>query len=503
MRLIIPWAVLLMLVGPVLARESLQDKICHVEAGEVIDGYFFVLCEELVIDGRIEGNLLGASLRTTINGTVDGSIYMGGGEMAIGGQVNGDLHYVGAVLDIYPEPPSEANTTTGDNRQRSAQPVQTIDGRLLLATLSTRLHPGTHLPGGIIAVGYQLLIDAIVDGEVSFWGSALVVNGVVNDDVYATVGDPASEGTQIQTLLLPLDFDLNLINPGMVVGSDGAIIGQLAYTGPVVGQIDGEVTQPPVYRPVNTVPLPRLEEPGTINLYINEVGRDLTTLLVIGFLGLTFVPAIMRIPLPHLRTRPFSSLSIGMLAFIISFPVVLIVILLTLLLLGVLAILGLDGVVVAVGLLLGVLNLGGIGLFYFTAIFLSRVIVALAIGRFFASVLPMRMAGQRAQYVSLFLGVFFLSITSSLPLIGWVFSASALFLGLGTIMHVLMGYFQMMREPRTAEDAVTSLQRLPAPKVIPMEEGQKSVPPNRETKQPGPGMENLPPGFDIRFFDDV
>ena len=77
---------------------------------------------------------------------------------------------------------------------------------------------------------------------INFWGSALTISGDVGGDVTATVGNSESRNaaSNIETLLFPLQFDVELRNPGLILTESGAIDGQLEYTGPTEGIIRGE-----------------------------------------------------------------------------------------------------------------------------------------------------------------------------------------------------------------------------------------------------------------------
>ena len=69
---------------------------------------------------------------------------------------------------------------------------------------------------------------------------------------------------------------------------------------------------------------------------------------------------------------------------------------------------------------LGLINVGGLSIFYFVAIFVARVIIGLSVGR----VLLLRIAGVRTRRTrdiawSFTAGILLLALAVSLPIVGW------------------------------------------------------------------------------------
>jgi len=498
-RVLLAILTLMLLAGTTLGREILEDRQCVIPANQTVRGTLFVLCEELQIDGRVEGNVFGGAIRATINGEVTGSLYLLSFDTLITGAIAGDVHFVGAMLDVY-----QAQPTSDD-----ASPPNPLNGNLLTVTLSTILGDAVTVPGSITQVGYQLVIEGQVEDEINFWGSALIIDGAVNNRVYATVGDPESDGSQIETILIPFGFDVQLRNPGLVILPGAQVDGALTYIGPTEAIIEGEVSGRVDYTEI--IPLSQLPtsvEPGVVSTIVRNSFREFSTLLVIGVLGLVFAPRWLLNPITHLRSRPISSLSVGMLSFILSFPIFLIMLLLSLALLVGLFLLGLDGVLVVSSVVLVTVNLAGISLFYLGAIFIARVIVALAIGRFLVRRIWGSNQGVRVQYVCMGIGTLIIAVLASIPAIGWIINAVALFLGLGALLTLLIDYFGHLRESSfSGEWSITApINRVPSPLRQQIESNQPvqlPIPPPPDEPPPAPpGMTNLPTGFDPDFFKD-
>lgn len=480
-RLISGLLVVLFGISTVIAVERLQADQCVIAAGEVVTGNVFVLCRDLVIDGQINGNLFGIAYTAQINGTVDKNVYLAGGRLTIPGQIGSDLHFGGIVLEM----------------QESAQ----VEGDLFFATLSTTQKAA--LPGSLIGVGYQLLIptEGEVGQAVEFWGSTLQIDGRVGGNVDVSVGDSQSEdvASQLETLLIPLQFNLELINPGLIVSENAQISGNLIYRSQSPGQVDGQVSGERTYIAITSDPtlIELVEEDDPLSafqIYLDQVIREVTTLGLLGLIGLLLVPQQIQRLIRTLRYQPLASVGVGVPTFILSFPVWVIVFFLSLLLILIFSILRLDGVIIASGMILGLVNIGGTSLFYFVAIFVSRMIVAVALGRTIVRWFTLG-TSARSWFISLVVGVVIFGVLVSLPVVGWVFNALALFLGVGAIISVIQRELLRFREQSTSNLATRTYYAAELPPSLP--------PPPALSQQPrAPGMDNLPDGFNFDFWRD-
>ena len=456
----------------VSARETLQGDHCAVAPETTLAGDVFVLCRVLTIEGTIEGNLFGAAMSAQIHGSVEGSVYLLAGQLEVDGSVGGDLHYAGVSLHVLPE----ARLTRNESD-------------LITAALSTRLEEVT-IPGSITSIGYQLVQDGRVGREINFWGTALSGDGTVDGNVNANVGDPTSTGAAQLRALVRFFFGLDLLIPGLRVTEDGMIDGQLTYTAPNEGEIAASLPNPPVFNKVEarddmTLQIDdRADLARRINVYLGQVAREFVSLALVGFVLLLLIPERLQAPLHNLRFRPLPSLGVGLLAFLVSFPIFLIVILISVILILLFFLLQLGDLALTVGVVINVVNLGGAGIFYFVAIFVARVVVCLAAGRFVLRILFGDSAGRRADIVALLIGIGLLALLGSLPLVGWLINAVAVFLGLGAILNLIQREIDSARRsvPLTAE-----LTGEGAPLRIP--------PPIVDTHTTEPGMDNLPNGF--------
>jgi cytoskeletal protein CcmA (bactofilin family) len=447
------------------ARQILQADQCMVPTDESIKGNLFVTCRTLTIEGTVEGDVIGAAATSSIMGTIEGSIYLLGGQLDVFGTIAGDLHFAGPVLHIH----SGANLLYGD---------------VFSFTLSTESEET--IAGNVVAAGYELVLEGDVGREVSFWGTALTIAGEVRGDVDASVGDPQSTGVaELRALLTPAGVALT--NPGLYITDQGMVNGQLTYTGPVEGEILAELPHEPVFQQVITqTDLTTLTEGDNfahnVGVYFSVVLYDFITLSLIGIIALLVAPRALQAPIPTLRMRPLPSLGVGLIAFILSWAVILVILLLSAAVVGLFLLLQLRDLTLISALLLAVLDFSGIGLYAVIAVFITRVIVALALGRFIVRRLFGNDTSRGALIFSLLLGIVILALFASLPLVGWLINAMALFLGLGAILTLLQEELEKARA---------------APMTVPTDsvEARQVPPPMVDDRPSEPGRENLPEGF--------
>ena len=431
-KLIIILILILGITGTVSARDIINGEECAIPANTVIAGDLFVLCNNLNVEGQIEGSIIGLSRTAIIHPTakINGSIYLIAGELTVEGTIGKDVHFGGLILTI------------GENTEFEHE-----YGSVITANLTNTIEAGTVVPGNITEAGYQLIINGDVNNQINFWGSALHINGTVGDNVNATVGNSESTGasSQIETLLLPF-FKLELIDPGLTLTRRGNINGDLEYRGPTEGVIMGRVEGASIYYAPETAVVDVndfSQSARQFRRYFESVVREFITLIVVAAFLLLLVPKYIERPLRDLQVRPISVFGVGLLSFILSFPIVLIIASVSLVFMILLTRLALGNVAFFAGIVLGLANIGIASVFYFTAIYIGRVVFGLAIGKVIVRVLRIKPfeSNLRNTILSTVIGVWILSMGVTVPIVGIVVNAIAMFMGLGAIMGVVREQF--------------------------------------------------------------
>lgn len=466
--------IFLITVIPVNARDLLQGDLCTVGPEQAVNGNLFVVCRTLVVEGIVRGDVFGVAGTATITGTVEGSVYLAGGRLDMRGSAGDDLHFIGPVL--YVRPDAQFTSAEGD---------------LYSFTLSTRIE-GVDIPGSVVGGGYQLLIESDVGEEVSFWGSTLRLSANVAGDVDASVGAPGSSGIpELRALLSAIEPDVELVEPGLVITESSRVGGQITYTAPAEGSILSTQPNPPIFIPFEQ-PSPVLDAENPIEgfgNYLSQVAREFVTLALIGAFALILAPRGLQAPLPTIRNRTLPSLGVGLLAFVLSFPVFLIILVFSALIVGLVSLLALSELTLATTVIFGVLFFSSASLYYFIAIFVSRAIICLLIGRVVLRLARRHLHGMLGLLISMLIGVAFLAFFASLPIVGVVINAVTAFLGLGGLFTMAQEQIERNRMPQPAPVDTTLA-------VVSGETPPLPPPPADEDEAPrGPGTDNLPEGF--------
>src|SRR5690606_29754989 len=115
-----------------------------------------------------------------------------------------------------------------------------LDPRSDLAAiaLNVEVWEGARVPGDVLVLGYQTLVLGEVGGDVNFNGSALVIGGQVEGDIHATV---SGSDTSPSFIPIPFPFSVTFQAAGLTVRPAGRVEGDLNYSGPRTGDIEGEI----------------------------------------------------------------------------------------------------------------------------------------------------------------------------------------------------------------------------------------------------------------------
>lgn len=479
LRIVLILGLVLLLTGVVSARDVLQGDQCLIPAGETVKGDLFALCRDLVINGDVEGNVYALAFTVEVNGNIGDSLYLISSRANIQGESGGDLAFAGVELLV------EDATFTHERAD------------LLSLSISTTLAESVTLPGSITTLSHQLIQNGLVNGEINFWGNALLLNGTVGRDVTVNVSSsPNGDPSQSEVLLIPFRLfgsNLTLHAPGLVLSESGRVEGDLHYTSPQPGELNGEILGENIYTPIVTRPdfiqmnITNEENTQWFGRYLNAAIREFITFAVVGLLGLLIVPRSFQAPVPNLFRRVFSSLGIGVLAFFLSFAIWFVILLILLLIIGLFIFLQLGDLSIMAVMILLAVNIGGGAAFYFVVLFISRAIVAYTIGRVLVRLVLGEHSSPNLPYITVLVGSGVLALLVWLPVVGWVINSLALLLGLGAItLHIL--------QTSTAPSAKPSLPDLSH--ILGEEAAPIALPPpiTKPVSRP-PGMENLPDGF--------
>lgn len=474
-------AFMLALAGGAVAAEVMQATICDVEAGTVVEGNLLVICRELHIDGRVDGSVFGIALTANIAGEVSGDVYLISRNLEVTGTLGDDLHYAGGLLDI-------KSGTTWEN------------GSLVTVAVGIDLEAGTTVPDDISAIAYQLRSGGNVGRDIMFAGESLTLEGQTGRDVYARTGDTLSDSSpQLFQTLLSLGLGLEAEPTGLRLTRDALIGRHLDYNAPSTALLDGRIVGDVTYTPVTDAPTIEemvAEESRTnaLRQYFGQVMQDTLVMTLMGALLLLFVPSFVRRPAKAVGDKIHLNALLGLITFVMSFPVLGVLFAVSVLILALLALLRIEMLTVAAGLSLGLLNLGGGSLFYFVCGYIARMVVAAALGTLILERISAKELTVRDWMLGVGVGAGLIALATSLPTVGWIINLMVIGLGLGAILRLL---WRMMHPQEIGQQGpMRVVLTPPAVRALP----PQLPPPLLDDTPPARGMENLPVGF--RWWDD-
>lgn len=456
--LVLAW-LLFLGAGVVSASALLQADRCTVTAGEVIEGNLYVMCQRLVMDGRVTGDIVGAAITADINGRVEGSLTVLVGRLNLRGIVGQDIYAAGPVIYLRPD-------------ARLAAPKADV----YTFALTTRVN--APITGNVNSAGYELFIGAPVSGHINFAGTSLTIDAPVGGEVVASVGSSTDTTQQLRSVTQWIEPELELGSPGLTLTSRGAIGGRLIYSSPNPALLNGPVGGGVTYQHVApaTALDPDANFADSAGRYLEAVLRDFIATLLVGVLLVLITPRAVRAPAQVIYRKPLPAFSIGLIIFVLSFPAFLLAFIIGLAVVLLISLLGFSDFTITAAFVIGLVVVAAATLFYFTAVLISRVIVAVALARPLSRRLHVTAESRMETLTALLLGGLLLAALSALPGIGLLITALITFIGLGA---VLLGLRRNNRAPRTELMQEQAPPPPPPPLLLPR----------------GPGTDNLPDGF--------
>ena len=421
------------------AVEIRTGDIVTISPDEVIDDDLLLSGNQVVVNGIINGDLIVAGNEVTINGTVNGSLVMAGQSVTLNGKVTGSLYAGGAALQFGPE------ASVGRN--------------LFFGGFGLKAEPGSRVGRDLLMGGYQALLDGEVGRDVKVSLGALELNGAVGGDVMADVSQPEATAPEFGPSFFMPGLP-PMIAPGLRVGPEASIGGKLTYTS-AVEQADGIQVEPEggvVYQ----TPQPGEQPPSRVQPRVSigfdilgwflARGRELITLLIFGAVMVWKLPVLLNTVTDKARTQTLPAAGWGLVVVIVGYVGAFI----------------LGAFILALGIVLGIVTLGGLSetvfgvgfsalglattVFTFLVSYGSKLVVAYLVSLLIVRSLTPQYSENKA--VVLIVGVVLYVIVRGIPLLGWFIGVAATLVGVGAMWLVF-------RERRMA--APTPASSAPAP----------------------------------------
>lgn len=474
------------MAGQAEASDGMRGDRCIVAEGTQISEDFYFFCRILEVHGTINGDLIGVASEVTVaeTGVVGGDIWVGGGRLLVQGRVGDDVHFAGITASV-------------SAHARFTNPR--ID--LASIALNVEIEKDAVLPGDLLFYGYQARVQGTVGGDVDFRGEALLVDGFVLGQVHATVGDPRRSPDVPR---LPF-YDVSFENPGLWVGPDALLAGDVTYRSAAPSLIPPGVPQGTVVFEQTGSPhdITKVKKPDAAAKilwdYFKESLRDFVTLMLIGVTALYFVPGAIRRPAAHVRRRTVPAVGWGLITFMLSIPTLIVVVVVGLILVGILYLIKLSGLTLMVGIGLLIITAVMAGGFSFLLFYMGRLVISFVIGQLLYRYVfeNVEMTVSRRWIATLALGtaIYVLSTNMPVPALGLIIELISALAGIGAVV-------MYVRELTQTSAVITLMPRLAAPRQPVLALPTPQPPLDEAADEPAPpGMDNLPEGF--HGFDDT
>ncbi|MEJ2601397.1 MAG: polymer-forming cytoskeletal protein [Anaerolineales bacterium] len=362
---------------------------------------------EVVVDGTVNGDVLAFGRTITVNGSVNGSLLAAGETVTINGEVSGNVMAGAVLMELGPE--------------------GQVGRELYFAGARLTVPDGSAVQRDLYMVGLETQLS-----------------GDIGRDIHAIIGP-----LQIfELILVPLRDRITLIGAvqpdvteqakaPVLVGLGAGALAPNSYwqaggqqTAQQAAQIDAE----------------RLQS------WAAELLRNLIALLVIGLIGAWLVSAPLNWAGEKIKQAPWRMALSGLTVYVVGWFIAFLALLL---ILGI-AFFFYSVTLANMGFLMGTLGLTGLGLgvsvFWFSIAYVSKIIIAILVGR----LLLQRLAPRYAQsnLWPMLLGIVLYALVASIPYLGWVVATVVTFFGLGALWAVSLPVFPRQREVESMPPAL-------------------------------------------------
>ncbi len=477
------------------ASENMRGDKCEVTSDRVIEDDFYFFCRILDVRGTIDGDLIGAASSVTIHAgaVITGDVWVGGGQLIIAGTVGDDIHFGGVSMVI------EQGARFLNPMDETISDTSRMD--VVSVALNTEIAPNASYPGDVQVWGYQAQIDGLIGGDLTFRGEALLINGIVMGMVEAEVGD-VRRNTDVPSLPF---YDVTFSDPGLRVGEDAYIEGNLEYSAtrpsPPVLLPEGVVQGRTRYIRTGVQPditkVDRADDAAEIlRGYFSATLNDIATLLILGVIGLRFVPNVIRQPAAHVRRRTVPTIGWGLLTFMLSIPIVITVVVIGLIFLLILYLVQLNQLTIMVGATVLIVTAVLVGSITFLLFFMGRLVVSFMIGQLiYRYALRQTEPGTLRRWLAiLLLGATIYALITNIPIpaLGLVIELVTALAGVGAVVMHIRRQIMDLNLFTPLPDPLADVPLSTISVTIPIQSQKDASLP--------PGMNNLPSGF--KGFDE-
>jgi carbonic anhydrase/acetyltransferase-like protein (isoleucine patch superfamily) len=419
--LIVLLAIMLSFATPAYAFDGRTGEDIVIKQGEVIEDDLYIGARSFTLDGTVKGDLIVGAETVIINGTVEGDLIVGAQTVVINGTVTEAARVFVAAAQVG----SEAE----------------IGGDLLAMGGSVEVKQGSTLGSDLVTGSGQTLLAGSVAGDVLAGTSALEIRGPVEGDVraYVDISEDTASAQPINMYLSNSPISIPSVKPGLTLGEDAQIGGNLDYTSSIelaipAGVVAGKVNRFEPSAEVERAMATRTPTAGERVLdWFWGLLRSMITLILFGLLVSWLFPKFMRLLPDTLRAEPLTSLGWGAILFAAVFFTLMVIVLVTIML----ALVGLRwNIFWLAWLLLTVLGTG----FLLATSYLAKVVVGDAVGKWILARFNSPLAEHKlwpmvvgVVAVVLVIGLLRFPLVPFIGFFGWLLNFVVVLFGLGAL----------------------------------------------------------------------
>jgi len=425
----------LVFASPAVAGEIIEGGNPVIGADEVIEDDLVLIGDTVTMNGTVQGDLVALGSTIIVNGTVEGDILAAGQEVIVNGEMQDDAYLAGFLVKL------------GEDAALSDE--------LIVGTFSLEAGHGSSVGGDLLFGGFQALLQGDIAGGVTGSGSGIQIDGTIHEDVELSVSAP---GEAVRPIFGPDMPDVANVPSGVTLGDNASIGGDLTYTSTAESNIPDRVVAGTVdftREVVERKPQPafRVTRPGeALGFFIGQFAlklvRRFLTLALVGLLIVWLGSKLLTDTVDTFKARPWASLGVGALGYVVFFGVMIIlplVLILLSILLGIISLGGLTGGVIAYG----TLGWGTLLVAFITATsWLAKIVLAAWLGLLIWKLIQPE---GTSLVLPLLIGVLLAVLLTAIPLgLGWLINLAIALFGLGSIILTLRKRLGLGRESEPA-----------------------------------------------------
>lgn len=433
--------------SPAQAAEIRDTGVLN--ANETIDDDLLIGGENVRIDGTVNGMLLAGGTTVTVNGTINGDAVIFARSVIISDKavITGNLFAGAQAVDV-------RGAVGGSIAAGSASMVHSskVGRNIYYGGYSLETTSNSSVERGLYVGAYQAMLKGSIARDLNAGVGALELDGAVGGNAVVEVARPDQRGPEpyffgpYNSVQMPAS-----IPSGLRIGPNAKINGKLVYTSQTnqstaiqAAPAGGVVYQTPVPhdnrqgRPV----VVRTVSPALTWLY--KFLREFITLLLLGLLAVRYLPSAMSRSSEIVRGKPAQSAGYGLVTIIVGYTAAIMAGMLILalgLFLALVTLGGLSGTVFGIGF-------SGLSLvmaaFTLVVSYVSKLVVAYLVGDLILAGASPALQGRR--YWAIGLGVLIYALVRSIPFLGWVVAVLVTIIGVGALWM----YYRSRQAPAAA-----------------------------------------------------